>query len=114
MNEVAYSHKLGDVKLTTAAMHPQGALMAVGDLAGTITLLKLCPELVNQSATEKNTVGNTLDRESRREKNLESLKKQAALAKSQVKVAPPSPAPFVLDPQKEIDWLKSLGLAAGN
>jgi dynein intermediate chain 2 len=111
MNEVAYSHKVTDYKLTSASIHPQGALMAVGDMSGTVTLIKLCQELANSVPSEKNAVGATLERESRREKNLESLKKQQAILKAQVKPAAAPAAPFVLDAEKENQWLKELGLA---
>jgi len=111
MNEVAYSHKISDAKISTAAIHPQGAMMAVGDQAGTISLLRLCPELANPAPGEKNAVGATLERETRREKNLENLKKQQAILKAQVK-PPVLPAkPFFLDPEFEAKWLRDLGLA---
>ena len=89
----------------------QGALMAVGDISGAVTLVKLCPELVNPANGEKNAVGAILDRESRREKNLEAIKKQQAILKAQVKPPPLPPAPFVMDAEKENQWLKDLGLA---
>ena len=111
MNEIAYSHKIGDLKLTTASIHPQGALMAVSDTAGTVTLLKLCQELATPAPNEKNSVGATLERESKREKNLDAIKKQQAILKAQVKPPPPAPKPFALDPELEARFLKEVGLA---
>lgn len=78
MNEVSLSHKVSDHQLTSMSVQSGGALVAVGDAEGTITLLELCPGLVSQMPNEKNIVGQLLERETKREKNLETIKKQGA------------------------------------
>jgi dynein intermediate chain 2 len=76
MNQVAYSHKVGDIPLSCVINSNSGRLVAVGDSAGTVTLVELCEELCQGSSVEKTAVGSLLDREQRRERNLDSLKKQ--------------------------------------
>ena len=80
MNEVAYSHKVTDSKITAVNMQG-GEFMAVGDASGSVTLLRLCEELAIPSAGEKVGVGAIFERETRREKNLEAIKKQMVQAK---------------------------------
>jgi len=75
MNEVAYTHKVSDAPLLSASMQSQGKLLAVGDGAGTVNLLDLCDELWQTSSHEKIAIGHTFDRETKREKNLEAIKK---------------------------------------
>lgn len=76
MNEIAYSHKIGDYPVSACVIENQGQLMAVGDASGTVTLVRLCDELAVPSGTEKATFGAALEREQRRERNLDGLKKQ--------------------------------------
>merc|ERR1719424_236144 len=86
MNEVSLSQKVSDAALTSIAL--QGApgatssgLMAVGDADGTITLVQLCDSLNQPAPNEKNLIGAMFDRETKREKNLEAIKKAAGSAK---------------------------------
>ena len=53
--------------------------MAVGDASGTVTIVRLCDELAVPSNSEKVTFGVSLEREQRRERNLDALKKQQGL-----------------------------------
>ena len=53
----------------------QGSLIAIGDSGGVVTLTQLCDGLVNPQPNEKNLIGQMFDRETRREKNLEAIKK---------------------------------------
>lgn len=76
MNEVALTQQVSDRALTSLAVQTQGRLAAVGDAGGTITLLSLCDGLVDPGPNEKNLIGLTFDREMKREKNLELIKKQ--------------------------------------
>jgi len=87
MNEVAYCHKVSDSALLSAQLQNQGRLLAVGDSSGTVNLLELCDELwqtpgagkgAGETISEKVVIGNTFDREMRREKNLDAIKKAAA------------------------------------
>ncbi|CAK0870145.1 unnamed protein product [Prorocentrum cordatum] len=76
MNEVALSQKVSDAALTSLSVQSGGSLAAVGDADGVVTLLRLCDALALPGPNEKNVVGQIFDRETRREKNLEAIKKQ--------------------------------------
>lgn len=56
--------------------------MAVGDSDGVITLMQLCDSLVNMAPNEKNMIGQMFDRETKREKNLEAIKKAGGAKKA--------------------------------
>jgi dynein intermediate chain 2 len=74
-NSVAYSHKVGDQPLTSIAVQGTtqggGRHVAVGDVNGTVSLLEVCESLAVPHSSEKLAVSNMLEREGRREKNLE-------------------------------------------
>jgi len=76
MNEVSLSQKVSDAALTSLSVQSQGTLAAVGDSEGVVTLLRLCDALAQPGPNEKNVVGQILERETKREKNLEAIKKQ--------------------------------------
>lgn len=76
MNEVSLTQKVSDAALTSLSVQSQGTLAAVGDSEGVVTLLRLCDALAQPGPNEKNVVGQIFDRETRREKNLEAIKKQ--------------------------------------
>lgn len=86
MNEVSLSQKVSDCALTTISLQGNanvpGDLCAVGDADGVITLLQFCPGLVNPGPNEKNIIGQMFDRETKREKNLELIKRQAGQGKA--------------------------------
>lgn len=77
MNEVSLSHKVADCALTSLSVQSQGGLAAVGDADGAITLLQLCDGLIHPGSNEKNVIGQLFERENKREKNLELIKKQS-------------------------------------
>merc|ERR1712190_543501 len=77
MNEVSYSTKISDCSLTALSVQAQGTLAAVGSTDGAITLMQLCDGLVQPGPNEKNMIGQMFDRETKREKNLESIKKSS-------------------------------------
>jgi len=81
MNEVSLSQKVSDCALTSLSVQVQGSLAAVGDTEGVITLMQLCDGLVHPGSNEKNLIGQMFDRETKREKNLESIKKQVGQVK---------------------------------
>merc|ERR1719375_2726248 len=83
MNEVSLTQKVSDAALTSVSIQNQGSLMAVGDADGVITLMHLCDSLVNMAPNEKNMIGQMFDRETKREKNLEAIKKLGGAAKKQ-------------------------------
>jgi len=76
MGPSSYSHKVSESPVSTLAMEPKGRLLAAGDAAGTISLLQLSDELSLPIPNEKNIMGTILEREQRREKNLDTLRKQ--------------------------------------
>merc|ERR1712048_261937 len=84
MNEVSLSHKVSESALTSLSLHSQGTVAAVGDADGVITLLQLCDGLVAPGPNEKNVIGQIFDRETKRERNLEQIKKQAGTKKEAV------------------------------
>ncbi|CAJ1383167.1 unnamed protein product [Effrenium voratum] len=81
MNEVALTQQVSDRALTSLNVQSQGRLAAVGDAGGVITLLQLCDGLVDPGPNEKNMIGWMFDRETKREKSLEQIKKQGGQAK---------------------------------
>lgn len=76
MNEVALTQQVSDRALTSLNVQAQGKYAAVGDAGGVITLLHLCDGLVDPGPNEKNLIGMMFDRETKREKSLEQIKKQ--------------------------------------
>jgi len=85
MNEVSLTQQVSDHSLTSLAVQAQGRLAAVGDSGGVITLLNLCDGLVEPGPNEKNLLGVMFDRETKREKSLEQIKKQGAGGKKEEK-----------------------------
>jgi len=81
MNEVSLTQKVSDCPLTSLSVQSSGQFAAVGDSDGVITLLQLCDGLVHPMPNEKNVIGQMFERETKREKNLEQIKKQGGLAK---------------------------------
>jgi dynein intermediate chain 2, axonemal len=85
-NEVAYSHKVGDEKLSSISVQggtgTGGKLVAVGDVSGTISLLEVCESLAVSQANERKAIDLMFEREMKQEKNLEirerDLKKSRA------------------------------------
>jgi len=83
MNEVSLTTKVSDAALTAVSIPSSGNLMAVGDSDGVISLMQLCDSLVQAAPNEKNIVGQMFERETKREKNLEAIKKMGGAAKKQ-------------------------------
>jgi len=83
MNEVSLSQKVSDFALTSMTVQSQGQFTAVGDADGAITLLQLCDGLYQPASNEKNLIGQMFERETKRERNLEQIKKQAGLGKKE-------------------------------
>eukprot|EP00927_Polykrikos_kofoidii_P047205 TRINITY_DN4130_c0_g1_i1.p1 TRINITY_DN4130_c0_g1~~TRINITY_DN4130_c0_g1_i1.p1 ORF type:complete len:571 (-),score=76.37 TRINITY_DN4130_c0_g1_i1:334-2046(-) len=81
MNEVALSQKLSENALTSISVQSGGQLTAVGDSDGVITLLQLCDGLVHMQPNERLAIGQLFERENRRERNLEAMRKQAGIQK---------------------------------
>jgi len=81
MNEVSLSQKVSDSALTSLSVQAGGSLAAVGDADGVITLMQLCEGLVHPGPNEKNIIGHMFERETKREKSLELIKKQGSATK---------------------------------
>ena len=86
-NEFAYSHKVSDSALTCIKLNfnsqekghasMQGKLAAIGDQDGVVTIIELCDSLCQLQPKEKEVITEMFDRETRKEKNLETARKQA-------------------------------------
>jgi dynein intermediate chain 2 len=100
-NQVAYTHKIGDVPLSCLAIQGGGTqapgggggggnnntdgggrLLAVGDEMGTVALLALCAGLSECQPNEKQAVGLMFEREMKQEKNLEVRERDLRRAKA--------------------------------
>ena len=69
--------------------HSEGFLLCVGGDSGEVSLLQLSSSLVDVTKTEKVSVSNMLDRETRREKILSAINKEVRLkakAKNKMKM----------------------------
>ncbi|GLD97288.1 hypothetical protein PINS_up005972 [Pythium insidiosum] len=79
-NEVAYSHKVGDVALSAISVQGNassgGKLFAVGDVNGMISLMELSDGLATLQPNEKAAINGMFERETKREKNLEAKEKE--------------------------------------
>lgn len=80
-NEVAYSHKVSDAALSSIGI--QGNTLAVGDANGTVFLLEVSDSLAHPQQSEKSAVNAMLERETKREKNLEARERDIKRAKAQ-------------------------------
>lgn len=72
-NEIAYSLKISDFPLTSITLNQNMA--AIGDAEGTISIMTLCRPLYETTGKEKEVMQTIFEREFRREKNLEIMKK---------------------------------------
>jgi len=84
-NEIAFSHKVSDTALTCIKINTNGGgnmgaigkYAAIGDQDGTVTLLELCDSLYIPASNEKESILEIFERETRKEKNLDQMRKQA-------------------------------------
>lgn len=76
-NEVAYSQKVSDAVLTSIQI--SGPMAAIGDSDGTVSMMSMCRTLYDQTLNpkEKDIMGAIFERETKREKNLDTAKRQA-------------------------------------
>lgn len=74
-DEVTYSHKVGNVALTSIGVQGNsqfgGKLVAVGDANGSVSLLEVCDSLAIPQQNEKAVINSMFERETKKEKNLE-------------------------------------------
>eukprot|EP01083_Nonionella_stella_P201993 738388_1 len=75
-NEPVYPMRVGEVGLMSIAVQEAGSLVAVGDVDGTVTLVQLSSSLVYPHSTEKATVSAMFERETKREKNLDTQREK--------------------------------------
>jgi len=74
-NEVAYSQKISDAVLTSIQVN--GSMAAIGDSDGTVSILNMCRTLWETNPKEKDIMSAIFERETKREKNLDTAKRQA-------------------------------------
>lgn len=72
-NEVAYSQKISDSPLTSIAVNQ--SMAAIGDAEGTVSIMQLCKALYETSQKEKEVMQQIFEREFRREKNLDVMRR---------------------------------------
>jgi len=70
-NEAVYQAKIADCALSSIKVHQGGSLVAVGAEDGSTTVLEISSSLADLQKDEKSTLGLMLERETKREKNLE-------------------------------------------
>ena len=75
-NDPTLSLQIDEDGLFTVAMQEQGSLVATGSVDGSVYMLELCEGLATMQQNEKQSVNQMLDRESKREKNLEARAKE--------------------------------------
>jgi len=75
-NDPTLSLQIDDDGLFTVAMQDQGSLVATGSVDGSVYMLELCEGLAIMQQNEKQSVQQMLERESKREKNLEARAKE--------------------------------------
>lgn len=79
-NEVAYSHKVGDVALSSISVQGNsqsgGRLVAAGDCNGMISLMEVSEGLATSQSNEKAAINGMFERETKREKNLEMRERE--------------------------------------
>ena len=83
------THKIHEGPAHCLAPHPEGFLVCVGGDTGDLAMIQLSPSLVDVTKAEKAAVATMLDRETRREKILSTLRKEDRLkskAKSKMKM----------------------------
>ena len=83
------THKIHEGPAHCLAPHPEGFLMCVGGDTGDLAMINLSASLVDVTKAEKVTVATMLDRETRREKILSTLRKEDRLkskAKNKMKM----------------------------
>ena len=90
-NEYAFSYKIGDVALTSIAINNKGDKLIVGDDVGKVSLLKLSKSFYDESdnKNKKLFIDGLIDRESKREKDIDILlkKKNVQIKDDSVKIA---------------------------
>ena len=115
MGPPSYSHKVSEKPLTSVAVENKGRMLAAGDASGTITLLNLSDELSLAIANEKILTAQVLEREQRREKNLDTLRKQSTTGAPSFSISDPArPHSKRIDQKqyiaRESEWQSMVGL----
>lgn len=107
-NEVAYSQKISDCPLTSISVYQH--MLAIGDAEGTVSIMQLCKSLYENNPKEKEEMNRIFERESRREKTLETTKKQNldAIQKAKKAQKEKKKSPEEIQQEKEIEIKKKL------
>jgi len=75
-NDPTLSLQVDDDGLFTVKMQEAGTMLATGSVDGSVYMLELCEGLAAMQSNEKSSVMQMLERESKREKNLEARQKE--------------------------------------
>ena len=86
-NDPTLSLQVDGDGLRTIKMQDGGALLATGSVDGSVYMLELSEGLAVMQANEKNSVNQMLERESKREKNLEARAKELRAKEKKMKEA---------------------------
>jgi dynein intermediate chain 2 len=115
MTGTYYSYKMSDTPVSAVGMHGGGELMLVGDAKGEVSLLKLSNEFHQSSQNEKNWSNCQFEKEQKREKNLDYLKKQKLInTNSDQSVAPPKRIDETSYITREKEWAHEIGDSIGH
>jgi len=106
-NDPTFTLQVTDMPLHTLRVEEKGKLVATGAADGSTTLFEICNTLSVIQPGEKQAINLVLERETKREKNLELRMKEAKLAakKAEAQAAQASKAD---DPAKEEERLKDV------
>jgi len=109
-NDPTLSLQVDGDGLSTVSIQDAGSLVATGSVDGSVYMLELCEGLATMQQNEKTSVSQMLERESKREKNLEARAKELRVkekrAAEQAQGAPGGEAEGKVpweDRQKEIE-----------
>jgi dynein intermediate chain 2 len=89
-HECVFSTKVGDAGLSSIRPHQSGKLIALGSMDGSTTVLELSDALSELQREEKSAIGQMLEREQKREKNLEMRVQRKKDTKEQKETKEPS------------------------
>ena len=86
-NDPTLSLQVDGDGLQRVRMQDNGSLLATGSVDGSVYMLELCEGLATMQSNEKNSVMQMLERESKREKNLEARAKELKQKENKAKEA---------------------------
>jgi len=100
VNEPTLTLQVDDDGLQSVRVQEAGSILATGSVDGSVYLMELCNSLAVPQAQEKQSMQQMLDREFKKEKNLEARNKE--LAKKQAKETEATRDPTAIQPSDEL------------